>query len=474
MDIKEILTKTWSRNSEEWLEKWYNTQLIFFVFQKGNNPVSSIFNKDGLNVIALNQRWYYEEPYSTQWDKDKKKAAEEGAKILLLLCEKEEECLTQAKKIIEKVKDEKKVTTQLLKEIREGLLCLWFIFLSDIGEYLTAVIDKRLQTYGFSLEESQNIKDYFLSQDYVFMYEKEQREFQTIVKEYQQRYDGEVTIGFNTLDPKLYQKLITHWEKYRFLPYTELDTQPYSVEDLFNKIKDYTLFKTFDKKQRNIDGVLEKKLSEEDRSFLKAVKQYIFLDNHTDEVYIQLEGILAELVHETHNISYKDLTWYTFDELEALVEKGLPITKETIAERKNYRVMFYGDHAFETWYGERPYKLLHTAFYKQPDQVQEFVGQIASRGYAKGVVKIVKGIHDMNKIKVGDILVSPSTRPELVIAMQKCAAIVTDHGGITSHAAIISREFGIPCIVGTDNATQVLQDGDMVEVDANEGIVRKI
>lgn len=63
------------------------------------------------------------------------------------------------------------------------------------------------------------------------------------------------------------------------------------------------------------------------------------------------------------------------------------------------------------------------------------------------------------------------TRPELIFAMQKCAAIVTDTGGITSHAAIVAREFQIPCIVGTEFATKVLQDGDLVEVRAHRGIV---
>ncbi len=64
------------------------------------------------------------------------------------------------------------------------------------------------------------------------------------------------------------------------------------------------------------------------------------------------------------------------------------------------------------------------------------------------------------------------TTPDVIIAMKKASAIVTDFGGLTSHAAIVSREFGIPCIVGTKSATQMLKDGDMVEVDAEEGVVR--
>jgi pyruvate,water dikinase len=77
-------------------------------------------------------------------------------------------------------------------------------------------------------------------------------------------------------------------------------------------------------------------------------------------------------------------------------------------------------------------------------------------------------------VKKGEILIASMTRPEFLPAMQKAAAFVTDEGGITSHAAIVSREMKKPCIIGTKIATKVFKDGDMVEVDANKGIVRKL
>lgn len=66
------------------------------------------------------------------------------------------------------------------------------------------------------------------------------------------------------------------------------------------------------------------------------------------------------------------------------------------------------------------------------------------------------------------------TTPDYMIAISKAEAIVTDEGGITCHAAIVSREFNIPCVVGTRNATQILNDNDIVEVDANEGVIRVV
>ncbi|MBI5225688.1 hypothetical protein HY994_00430 [Candidatus Micrarchaeota archaeon] len=101
-------------------------------------------------------------------------------------------------------------------------------------------------------------------------------------------------------------------------------------------------------------------------------------------------------------------------------------------------------------------------------------GTCANPGYAKGPVKIIRKTHDLINMKQGDILVASMTRPEMLVALKKAAAIVTDEGGITSHAAVVSRELGIPCLIGTKHATKWLKDGDWVDVDAKKGMVHKV
>ncbi|MFH1366572.1 MAG: PEP-utilizing enzyme [Patescibacteria group bacterium] len=101
-------------------------------------------------------------------------------------------------------------------------------------------------------------------------------------------------------------------------------------------------------------------------------------------------------------------------------------------------------------------------------------GMTAQQGKVKGKVRVIRLEHQTALLKTGEILVTSMTDPDMVPAMKKARAIVTDEGGITCHAAIVSRELKIPCVVGTKIATQVLKDGDRVEVDANIGIVRKI
>ncbi|PJA70202.1 phosphoenolpyruvate synthase [Candidatus Pacearchaeota archaeon CG_4_9_14_3_um_filter_35_19] len=102
-----------------------------------------------------------------------------------------------------------------------------------------------------------------------------------------------------------------------------------------------------------------------------------------------------------------------------------------------------------------------------------FSGLGASPGVASGVVKIIHNLEELGKIRRGDVLVTKMTNPDMVVAMQKAAGIVTDEGGVTSHAAIVSREMGIPAVVGTRVATEKLKDGDVVSVDGFTGRVIK-
>ena len=114
--------------------------------------------------------------------------------------------------------------------------------------------------------------------------------------------------------------------------------------------------------------------------------------------------------------------------------------------------------------------------------VAEIKGTIANKGIVRGKASVIPNLYDeldklyelMDKMPKGNILVASTTSPEFTPALKKAAAIVTNEGGLGSHAAIVSREFKIPCIVGTKNATEIIKDGDIIEVDADNGIVRII
>lgn len=159
--------------------------------------------------------------------------------------------------------------------------------------------------------------------------------------------------------------------------------------------------------------------------------------------------------------------------------KHLQKQKSNILKRRYGVAVLIGDDGssfFELDPSEENNKVM-LDFYKKQEKVQQGVleinGNVAYPGKVKGVAKIVTNlaVHSKN-FRRGDILVTGMTRPEFVPLMKKASAVITDEGGITSHAAIVSREMKIPCIIGTKIATHTLKDGMNVEVDADNGVIR--
>ncbi len=120
-----------------------------------------------------------------------------------------------------------------------------------------------------------------------------------------------------------------------------------------------------------------------------------------------------------------------------------------------------------------------TTLERREGAIKELKGEIILRGIAaspgigSGKIKIIENLEDLNKLKPGDILVTKMTNPDMVVTMQKAAAIVTDEGGLTAHAAIVSREMGIPAVVGTQEATTKLKEGEIITVDGSSGKIYK-
>ena len=157
---------------------------------------------------------------------------------------------------------------------------------------------------------------------------------------------------------------------------------------------------------------------------------------------------------------------------EALAGKG--VDRKQLAATAELVVIYHDEGGVRMFTGDEAKKYSSAIYEESGEGIDELKGTPACLGTARGIVKIIARAEDMAKMNKGDILFSPATNPNLVPAMKKAAAIVTDEGGITCHAAIVSREMGVPCIVGTKVATKAFKDGDVVEVDAIKGIVRRV
>lgn len=215
--------------------------------------------------------------------------------------------------------------------------------------------------------------------------------------------------------------------------------------------------------QKNLDDLA--KLKFEGREILNA---YIFEDG---VLHSLLRGIARRY------LKHEDDGEFLFSaELLGLYD-GMKVPTETIRQRRDAFgcVSFAGEVRFFTYEeAVRIWDELHEV--RKSGSIR---GTIANRGVASGRVVIApmlvspKAIAEVAaRMKNGDVLVAESTTPELMSLCNKAAAIVADQGGMLSHAAIVSRELGIPCIIGAGNATELLNDGDLVEVDAEQGVVK--
>lgn len=172
-----------------------------------------------------------------------------------------------------------------------------------------------------------------------------------------------------------------------------------------------------------------------------------------------------------------DIMFYDLEELFSLLQKNITVDKKIIEQRKQ-GFAFWIDHGDPHLVVGKPYEhivQMMNAKHKH-DESQELRGRSASKGVAKGRVRIIRHnerdiSEQIQKFRDGEVLVTEMTRPQTITACRRAVAIVTDEGGVTSHAAIVARELNIPCVIGTQHATKMLHDGMLVEVDADSGRV---
>ena len=184
---------------------------------------------------------------------------------------------------------------------------------------------------------------------------------------------------------------------------------------------------------------------------------------------------LTEILFKENDVDYGLMPYYTLGELL----QGKDYLKKCLDDLKKrpdgFTFFIPHDGLTEMAYGDIAImeKKIKDYFSKNIAVENDIIkGQTGARGKVTGRVKVVLEAGRVKDFKKGDILVTGMTRPEFVPLMKKATAVITDEGGITCHAAIISRELGIPCVIGTKIATQILKDGDMVRVDATRGIVK--
>ncbi len=277
-------------------------------------------------------------------------------------------------------------------------------------------------------------------------------------------------------------------ERFFWIPFDYIGPETYTTETIFEMMKENKLSEEeIDKKIEEIKNrqftikekqeLIYKKFDDEVKYLSECLQILTILQDNkkefTTQEHFYLQNIFKEIAKRI-SLDYIDLYFLLVPEIEALL-----MAKQKIDSRKQKAVSIFTPADTEkikilTFNKATEFLKKNNLSWISEEEAEEtkiLKGKVASLGYATGKAKILHSSKEISKFNKGDILITTMTTPDFVPIMEKAAAIITDEGGITSHAAIISRELGIPCIVGTDKATKIIKDGDYLEVDAKKGII---
>lgn len=235
---------------------------------------------------------------------------------------------------------------------------------------------------------------------------------------------------------------------------------------------------------RNINKIYKKyKLSTEAKAFFEMIRYFAVVQDRRKENVQRLVFCIDQVLNEAgkrFKIKKEDLENYFVSEILKLLEKGKKLAENKLRQRERIILFSYiKNNKIET----------DRLFGKEAEEIIQFFEErrkkFISSGVIKGFVasvgkgeKIIKGrvriVFNPAKdpFKKDEILVAGMTRPEFVPLMKKAKAIITNEGGVTTHAAIVSRELKKPCIIGTKIATDVLKNGDLIELNMNKGLIK--
>lgn len=317
-------------------------------------------------------------------------------------------------------------------------------------------------------------------------FQKEQKDFYDLVAYAQKDEDFDNSDLFK-------QKANEYLSKYGWMKtFILLPIEPLGMPELIERIKEDIKVKGLEEyeiqnKKRAENTQLANtllKVIEKDEELTKVIKwtrKYGWLLTWSVETAMRGLAVLQPFYKKVAleiGLEWSDLVYLRSDEIREGLENGeLLVSKEEIKKRALGYVLASGENYDSFVVGKEGEGLASWVDEGVGDEIketEEVRGTPASPGVVRGKVRVALQASDSHLVKEGEVLVCAMTSPDYLSAMKRSVAIVTDEGGLLCHAAIVSRELSKPCVIATKIATQVLKDGDMVEVDADKGIVRKI
>ncbi len=204
------------------------------------------------------------------------------------------------------------------------------------------------------------------------------------------------------------------------------------------------------------------------------IKEYVYIRTYRTDTLSQAFYLffpVLVMAAELLDLTLDDALYHSETELRKKL-RGEGVNVDVAARKEVWAILIIGDE-YHIYSGKEEVEKLKKdqGVSRSIENVSEVKGMAAFKGVVKGKVKIVLDPNDISKVEKGDVLVAVMTFPSYITAMEKAAAFVTDEGGILCHASIIAREMKKPCVISTKMGTKIFKDGDLVEVDAERGVV---
>lgn len=372
----------------------------------------------------------------------------------------------------------------LLQEYRE-LACPWYAQY-PLDEYFEDTIEKKLLEY-IPADHKDFRKFVLIFTDPKEMTEvsEERWKLVQIAKDFFEKDED-----LDNLSVEAKEKINKHLDKFAYINRGLATSKPYNFTDMVDRMKE--MKKQVEEGKKMDDLIYEASEEKVENDYKWALKQiqpkpdfqriidlareHSYLRNRRVEAFFNADYGASFMYAEIAKRANFNSDWImeiSVPEMFAALEgKSLPDDEQMKIRFENYAMMVRNA---ETSLITDPaeIKKMEQEYSVDVKNVEEIHGKMACLGgIIRGRAKICLDKSEIGKVERGDILVAQFTTPDFVSAMEKAVAIVADQGGLSSHAAIVSRELGVPCVIATMNGTRIIHDNDLLEVDAQKGIIK--
>ena len=441
---KQLRSKYYTHGSN-WQFDWYIDELFCYAMAYGKNPI----------YLGYSQPIVGDEFLTFSGDQqviDRYKNFFEDSQRVNKLISSQNKIVSSATALIDKIKKDHIINLSKYKKTQSDL--------SLLMASVSVVFDKIIEVELKRIAANQKIPYFTLSSIVI------DRSSITKLNE-----SNQLLIKLHNTNHKILAKnLRQHAISYGWINTGERGKKPWTAADFNKQLR--TLINKQSPKATTVP-----RLSAHNQLVLDRIIKINQNDNIASDLQVELDYLFQKFLQDRLQGHYdeKIIEQLTFGEIRQILVKPKLISKYHQRVGNFNRTLFPHHKAVNSTYLEpAKFKALKSLIATPVPNNFSIAGSVACRGNVTGVVRLITKYSDFKSFQKGEIIVANQTQPSYTPYMTQASAIVTDVGGITSHAAIISREFNIPCIVGTLNATKILKTGDKVFVDTNNGIVRKV